>query len=340
MTKIIKHFVRLSKPKRSIVYDTYWKFASKRFEVFQKRLTQKDGPWTSDKIITEHRFTNVFRASDRVSQFLIDIQYQGDEPENVFFKTMLFKLFNKIETYQYLQKNLEAINYNTFDINRYDNLLTNRLAENKTIYSAAYIIPSAGSAFGYKFKHSNHLALLSKMIGDNVYDRIANAKSLQQVYQLLLSYPSLGNFLAFQFTIDINYSEVIDFQEMDFVVAGPGAKNGILKCFDSLGDYTFEDVIKLMAEDQHLECDRLEIVTPSLWGRELQLIDCQNLFCETDKYLRATNPELNATSGRSRIKQKYKQCYQPISYFFPPKWNLNEKIDLSCQKKVNADTFL
>jgi len=35
-------------------------------------------------------------------------------------------------------------------------------------------------------------------------------------------YPSLGDFLTFQFTIDLNYSEPIAFSEMEFVVAGPG----------------------------------------------------------------------------------------------------------------------
>ena len=46
---------------------------------------------------------------------------------------------------------------------------------------------------------------------------------MQAMFEILRSYPSLGNFLAFQFTIDLNYSELTRFSEMDFVVAGPGA---------------------------------------------------------------------------------------------------------------------
>ena len=65
---ISSHFVKLNSPKRSKVYDTYWLFASKRFEVFKRRLSNKSGPWTSDPVIANNRFTNVFRASDRVSQ--------------------------------------------------------------------------------------------------------------------------------------------------------------------------------------------------------------------------------------------------------------------------------
>ncbi len=334
------HFVKLIKPKRSIVYDAYWQFAAKRFEVFEKRLTDPSGPWTSDPVICNNRFTNVFRASDRVSQFLINLQYQGEDLEEVFFKTMLFKIFNKIETFSYLERELYEINYKTFSFDRYNELLTHRMAGKNTIYSAAYIMPSAGSVFGYKLKHSNHLALLSKMMKDKLYIKISESESLEKVYKLLLSYPSFGSFLAFQYTIDLNYSDLTDFSEMDFVVAGPGAKNGIMKCFDSLGNHSFDDIIKMMVDDQEVECERLGLGLPNLWGRRLQLIDCQNLFCETDKYLRVTNPEVGGNSGRTRIKQKFSMAKGPMSLFFPPKWNLNDQIKISCQKKVNEGIFL
>ena len=337
--KSINH-IKLSKPKKSLVYDKYWHFAKKRLDIFMNRLENPQGPWTNDPVLNQNRFTNVFRASDRVSQFLIKLQYEEKDYKEVFFKTILFKLFNKIETYNYLQKELGQISYKTFSIEKYDELLTYRMAEKNTIYSAAYIMPSAGRAFGYKFKHTNHLALLSKMMGDNLPDLTLESNSLDEVYNLLLNYPSFGSFLAFQYTIDLNYSNIINFSEMDFVVAGPGAKNGISKCFDSIGDYTFEDVIKMMTDNQELECNRLGVELPNLWGRKLQLIDCQNLFCEVDKYLRVTNPELSGSTGRTRIKQKFLTSKGPISLFFPPKWNINHKINSSCQKNANEDIFL
>ena len=321
----------MKKPTKSVLYDTYWEFACRRFEVFTKRITDSIGPWTEDPVIAHNRFTNVFRASDRVSQYLIKLQYEEHDLEEIFFKTMLFKIFNKIETYQYLEKGLGKISCKSFSLEKYDQLLIRRRKKN-TIYSAAYIMPSAGSTFGYKFKHSNHLALLSKMMKDGLYNSIAKSKNLKEVFHLLLSYPSLGNFLAFQYAIDLNYSNLINFSEMDFVIAGPGAKNGILKCFTSLGDYSFEDTIKMMAENQEAECERLGIELPTLWGRKLQLIDCQNLFCEVDKYLRVTKPDIGGLSKRKRIKQKFIAPKGPLTFFFPPKWNLNNKINSPCQK--------
>jgi alpha-glutamyl/putrescinyl thymine pyrophosphorylase clade 1 len=40
----------------------------------------------------------------------------------------------------------------------------------------------------------------------------------------------------------------------------------------------------------------------TLWGRPLQLIDCQNVFCEISKYARVAFPEYGGLAGRKRIK--------------------------------------
>ena len=56
-------------------YDTYSKFAAKRQEVFFNRLGGGDYPWTDDKIIKKYKFTNAYRASDRVSQYLTEMLF-------------------------------------------------------------------------------------------------------------------------------------------------------------------------------------------------------------------------------------------------------------------------
>ena len=54
---------------------------------------------------------------------------------------------------------------------------------------------------------------------------------MQQEFQILKAYPMVGDFLAYQFITDINYSPLTDFSEMEFTVPGPGARDGIHKCF-------------------------------------------------------------------------------------------------------------
>ena len=53
------------------VFDTYWRFAALRQDIFMRRLSRTKPPWSDDPILSTYRFTNPYRASDRVSQYLI-----------------------------------------------------------------------------------------------------------------------------------------------------------------------------------------------------------------------------------------------------------------------------
>ncbi|MEO4207547.1 hypothetical protein GUK58_02800 [Acinetobacter pittii] len=313
----------------SPVYETYWKFACKRQDIYFNRLSKKDLPWTEDPVLKIHKFTNAYRAADRVSQYLIkNVIYRDDLPnsaEEIFFRIMLFKFFNKIETWQLLEKKLGAITYKNYSFKIYDAIFQKAMESKTRIYSAAYIMPSGSSSFGFSKKHQNHLQLLEMMMNDNLAGKLARITKMKQAFELMRSYPTLGDFLAYQFITDINYSELTDFSEMEFVIPGPGAKDGLKKCFKS-NNVNEQELIRFMANHQEQEFNRLGLHFQSLWGRPLQLIDCQNLFCEVDKYSRIVHPEIVGISGRTRIKQKY-SCTRDLELpWFPPKWNINEKI--------------
>ena len=322
-------FSRLSPAKPTEVFDTYWRFTAERQNIFFRKFHGAPPPWTTDPIFAKYKFTNAYRASDRVSQYLIKkVIYNGDQkPDEVFFRIILFKIFNRIETWELLLDRLGSITYSGFKFNTCDEILTQAMREGKPIFSAAYIMPPGESSFGYSKKHRNYLSMLERMMLDKLPWQIVEAQSMKEVFELLRSYPMIGNFLAYQFTIDINYSNLTNFSEMEFVVPGPGAKDGIGKCFKDLGGLSEADLIRVMADRQHEEFERLGLEFLSLFGRPLQLIDCQNLFCEVDKYARVAHPGSKGSSGRKRIKQ----CFVPrpdlIDYWYPPKWGINSRIN-------------
>ena len=259
-------FTKLGRARPTVVYDSYWKFAAERQEVFFRKLEEGAAPWTDDPIIARHKFTNAYRASDRVSQFLIrHVVYEGEQsPEELFFRTILFKLFNKIETWEVLRDRLSTICYADYSFQKYDRVLTEAQASGARIYSGAYMMPSGRSSFGHSQKHRNHLLLLERMMEDEVPKRIADASSMEQAFKVLRSYPTIGDFLAYQFVTDLNYGNLTDFSEMEFVVPGPGALDGIRKCFSDLGDLTEADAIKAVTDRQEQEFERLGIRFRSL----------------------------------------------------------------------------
>ena len=322
--------LHLSPAKTSAVYDSYWRFAVERQKIFYRRALGHPQPWTDDPVLRTYKFTNAYRASDRVSQFLIrHVIYRDDLPDTpaeVVFRILLFKLFNKIETWRLLEHELGALSFETYRFADYDRILSNAMARGARIYSAAYIMPPGRTAFGRPAKHQNHLKLLELMLADQLPDKLAAARTMQAGFELLRSYPTIGDFLAYQFVTDINYSPLTNFSEMEFVIPGPGARDGLRKCFVDSGGLSDAELIRLMADRQTEECARLGLVLPSLWGRPLQLIDCQNLFCEVDKFARVAHPEASGWTGRTRIKQKFTADHTRIAFWYPPKWGLNDSI--------------
>lgn len=320
----------IKKPIPSEAYYLFWHFAYERQQIFFNRVNKKL-IFTEDEILSTYKFTNAYRASDRVSQYLIqNVLYNRNEYSNkdIIFRLLLFKVFNKIETWEHLEKNIGEITWDSFDFYKYDRLLNESMDNGNKIYSNAYMMPRP-SLSTYPKKHTNHLLLLEKMILDDITDKLLNATSLQEVYEVLKTYPSIGNFLAFQYAIDINYSTLINFSENDFVVAGPGALDGISKCFTNANEFSPEYIIKYMRDIQKEEFNRYDYKFKNLWGRDLHLIDCQNLFCEFSKYTRVAMPDIKGVAKRTRIKQKYKYNNKPINYFYPPKWGINSLIGLS-----------
>ncbi len=332
----------LGRLKPSAVYNSYWKFAVERQNVFFRRLEGGPPPWTQDPVIRAHKFTNAYRASDRVSQYLIrNVIYRSDAPDSndeVFFRILLFKLFNKIETWEMLENEIGPLTYADYSFERYDKILERAMTRGQSIYSAAYIMPSGGS-LGYDRKHRNHLTLIERMMKDELPARLADTDSMQEAFKLILDYPTIGNFLAYQYVTDINYSTITDFDEMDFVVPGPGSIDGMRKCFTDTGGMSGADVIRVMVERQELEFERLGLQFRTLWGRKLQPIDCQNLFCEVDKYARVVHPEATGKTGRTRIKQKFKANEEPIEYWFPPKWRINDLVSRISTRPTTSNTL-
>jgi 5-hmdU DNA kinase, helical domain len=313
------------------VFHAYWHFAAERQRIFFRRLHNAgDVVLTNDPVLRNFKFTNAYRASDRVSQYLIrNVIYRDDLPADdseVFFRILLFKLFNKIETWRYLEDSIGPLTWAEYNFERYDRLLSRRMASGHSIYSAAYIMPSGGSSFGHKLKHQNHLRMIEYLIQGEYPARLSGCKGMEEAFALLRTVPFLGPFLAYQYATDLNYSRLTDFREDEFVVAGPGALDGIAKCFFGADAVKSADIIRYMWEHQDKYFDGLGIKFPSLWGRPLQLIDCQNIFCEISKYARVAFPDYAGVAGRTRIKQKFQPSGALLPPWYPPKWNIDTRV--------------
>jgi hypothetical protein len=258
-----------------------------------------------------------------VTQYLIaHVLRENQSVRDTFFRVLLFKMFNRISTWELLERELGPLEAGTFSVDHYASVLDAAMSAGRRLYSAAYIMPMA-PGFPVARKHRSHLLLLARLLAESAADRVAAARTMADAYAVFRAYPMMGPFLAYQYVTDINYSCNTSFSEMEFVMPGPGARDGMRKCFADLGDFSESDAIRWVAERQEREFDRLGLPAVSLWGRRLQLIDCQNLFCEVDKYARVAHPHASGSSGRTRIKQRYHIDANPLPYVYPGKWGIS-----------------
>lgn len=312
------NIIKRKKIAKSIAYDDYWRFAASRQQVFFDTI---NGVKTvNDPIINQYKFTNCYRALDRTTQYLIKniISDQTYDQQDIFLRTILFKIFNKIETWEAIQSRIGEITVRNFNEKHLNNLLTELRLKKIKIYSAAYIMPSGKKEWGSSVKHQNNITMIKHMLDSQMHQSIWECKNLKTVYEMFLGIGSIGKFLALQYAIDIAYSGFSLAQENQFVVAGPGAIRGIQKCFPDAKQDDYGYIIAEMAEHQESEFERLQLDFRPLKNRPLQLIDCQNLFCEVDKYLRVKRPELGIPGAR--IKQNYVPQKKKIEYCLPQKW--------------------
>lgn len=174
----------------------------------------------------------------------------------------------------------------------------------------------------FSTKHGNWLALLEKTFKKkNLADKLLNAKNFRKAYEVINSCQYFGDFLSYQYITDINYSDVVDWQECDFTRPGQGCKRGVEKVFKTIGNQPYETAIWYMYDHQEEEFAKRGYDFHKLGGkRRMQPIDCQNVFCEVDKYCRAAHPELK--SACDTIKNKYSSKKTAIEYVYPPKWGL------------------
>jgi hypothetical protein len=311
----------------TIVFETYWKFATERQRIYEKRVKGEPQPWTADPILLAHKFTNPFRAADRTSQYLIrEVIYEptaSTDAEEVVFRILLFKLFNAIPPWEVLKAKFGMPTWKGFNEAAYVAELDNAKAIGIKIWSAAYMQNDLQNyARVSPYKHPRYIRLLKEMMSTNVTRKLQAARTYGDAFRVLYAYPLHKGFIGMQHLTDLNYSDVIIFDEDDFIIPGPGALNGIKKCWGQLPPgVSPSEIIRECVNDQETFFAAVKEPPVRLLGkRRLHAIDIQNLYCETDKYARVSHPEFNLE--RTEIKQKLKPSGRLPAPFFPPKWSI------------------
>ena len=285
--------------------------------------------WTQDVILQKYFFCNTFRVLDKVCQYLIEqvIEKGPQDPVEVVFRVVLFNLFTKIETWELLVKNLGPLTWTRYRRDRYLKVLTAAANRGMALYTRAFIKPAP--RFGHAENYKNHLSFLEVLMENEFPHRLLAAPYLANVFEYLVSLPSMGEFSAYQLMLSLSYTDVLNFHRNDFVITGPGSISGLKKLFGRTMEKGFQskksfaiEIMRYLVETQDQHFKRLGLAFSGLGPNKLpmDLSDIEHTLCEVDKYCRAAHPHLKGK--RTHIKRAFEPStlYQ-AKQILPKAWS-------------------
>ena len=206
---------------------------------------------------------------------------------------MLFNLFTKIDTWEVLVKNLGPLTWAKYNRNSYIRVLSAAANGGMTLYTGAFIKPAP--RFGYAENFRNHLCLLEVLMENDFPRKLLDAPYMADVFEYLVSFPSMGEFSAYQLMLSLSYTNVLNFHRDDFVITGPGSISGLKKLFGrSIGPGFAIEVMRYLANTQKQHFKRLGLAFSGLGPkkRPMDVSDIEHTLCEVDKYCRVAHPQL------------------------------------------------
>ena len=280
---------------RPHVLDSFFRFVYERQEVFYKRfIEQRPGPWTTDPILRNYKFTNVYRELDRGTLYVLDEIIGKGSNRDVVFNILVYRIFNKIETHRAL--GFQRVD--SFDAAQFLHTLESIKRKGSPIFTNAFIVSGA------RYAHSSNkeVNIVKGVIRDDLvknfdahYQKLIHSRTLEAAHAAIKEITHFGDFLAYEAVIDINYSGIIKFSEDEWVNAGPGCRKGIDYIFNSRGGFSYADIIRILREDQHFHFNRLKLRFRFLGDRDLSLRNVEHSLCEFSKYHRLrTNQRMHA----------------------------------------------
>ena len=192
-------------------------------------------PWTADPILATYRFTNCYRAADRVEPVLdqgSDLSAAARTRTKCCFGFCCSGSSTASRPGSCCVRPLvnSAGRRSAFD--RYDHVLTKRVsAVASGIYSAAYVDLLRPGSVAYASTRDHLLPARAHAARRTAVQIGGQLRRWQRLSIFCAAIPESATSWPTDFSSTSTTRPCINFDEMDFVVPGPGAKDGLRKCF-------------------------------------------------------------------------------------------------------------
>jgi hypothetical protein len=276
-------------------------FINERHHIYLRRQAGSKPPWTSDPILANYRFCNVFRELDRTTTWIRehwrDPMDRTASVTELWFWMVVARLFNWIPTLQVLNRFVPS----AWNPDRVQTILEIQKEEGNKIYTSAYMLrgPAGG---GDKIEYTVWKIL------QPLWDAQLNFElyledykpGLQDLSKWFQNFHGIGPFLAYEIVTDLRHTRYLrDAPDINsWANAGPGAIRGLNRLLGRplKSRMKQEEALHLMTglldnlNRRHRVPwgDKHKYIALAPWIPQLELRDVEHSLCEVDKYLRVT----------------------------------------------------
>lgn len=264
--------------------DEFFAYAAERYRVKLRRDAGQPYPWTTDSVLTDFRFCNVFREDDKTTVWFRENvrELLRDYPDRALFATLAFRWFNRIEVGELIKDQLLG-EWSSDEVR-------SRLRYTRPVVTGAYMIRTPAGMD----KLDGVLWYIDNAIGANREDfnNVLQTTTLEQAWRALQPIAGMGPFLAYEVVSDMRYTCLLE-QAPDIMTwanPGPGAVRGLTWVWG-------KKVMPTMQLDAMRDLLHRSLRSwPKEWPR-WDMRTVEHTLCEFDKYKRGWNGQ--------RLKRRY-----------------------------------
>lgn len=273
-------------------YSAFWHFINERHAIYLKKSEGLEKPWTTDPVLRDWKFCNVFRILDKQSQLLLEhviTPHVNDSSAHLLFNIFVFRAFNLYDTYK-------TLGWSSFwDPEAAIDLLAYRVGSGLNLTSGAYMIRGREGMPKYRSIVKSLTEIWEAK--HDLVEYLASERSLEYAFDAIMDckFWGWGEFTSYQVVLDLTYTPILANAEdiNTWCAFGPGAIRGIHLLFDNWHEMTPLACAQYLLEEspKHIGSH----VPP------LTLQDIEFSLCELQKYWRIQ------TGGKS--KERYNGAY-------------------------------
>ena len=302
-------------------YEPFFAYARERYRIFLRREREleplgDEGKWTTDPILQQYRFCNVFREDDKVTRWIREHVHHAGYGDRVLQALIIARWFNRIETLEKLlppEDCKEPYFYHNMLFIWNSKIVRKRLKEHHPLVTGAYMVKTPPRMN----KLEGLIWCIEHVVGERGMSGVVpwackhkaksllkNGGTLQETTEWLQRFPYLGSFMAYEVVTDLRHTPLLENAPdiMTWASPGPGAARG-------LGRLIFNNPKHF---NYHRKRDAAEMQTwmrvlltnsqnGLLWPVEWpswEMREVEHTLCEFDKYERAR-------LGEGKPKQRF-----------------------------------